>query len=290
MLGALRVRSAALATPGRSLPRRAFHVGTAVRCAAPRRVAALASGSRAVHGVAFPRSSLTGVLGGTGVVGGVAAGVFFSSSSACAAEPDIKAGTRVLVLAGPSGVGKGTLISKLMAEFPGMYSFSVSHTTRAPRKGEQNGVDYHFADKASMEAAIANGEFVEHALVHGTYYGTSKKAIAEAGAAGICILDIDVQGCESLRKLSWSKPSPLFVFILPPGKTTDERLRVLEGRLRSRGTEDEAKIQKRLVTAMKELAFESSPDAKRVLDISIVNDDLEAAYATLKRCVADALA
>ena len=77
-----------------------------------------------------------------------------------------------VVICGPSGVGKGTLIAKLIAEFPDKFGFSVSHTTRAPRPGEENGVHYHFAEKKEMETQIANGEFLEHARVHENGYGT----------------------------------------------------------------------------------------------------------------------
>jgi hypothetical protein len=99
-----------------------------------------------------------------------------------------------VVIAGPSGVGKGTLIGKLLQAFPGAFGFSVSHTTRAPRPGEVDGKDYHFTTLPLMEAAIARGEFLEHAKVHGNYYGTSFAAVKDvAGAGKICLLDIDIQ-------------------------------------------------------------------------------------------------
>eukprot|EP00291_Cryptomonas_curvata_P017685 CAMPEP_0172170112 /NCGR_PEP_ID=MMETSP1050-20130122/11083_1 /TAXON_ID=233186 /ORGANISM="Cryptomonas curvata, Strain CCAP979/52" /LENGTH=190 /DNA_ID=CAMNT_0012841251 /DNA_START=35 /DNA_END=604 /DNA_ORIENTATION=- len=151
-----------------------------------------------------------------------------------------------LVIAGPSGVGKGTLIERLKKEFPNAFGFSVSHTTRGPRPGEENGIHYHFSEKAAMEAAIARGEFIEHADVHGNLYGTSKTAVASVAKAGkICILDIDVQGCRLVRKAGLPAR---FVFISPPS------FEELERRLRGRGTETEDKIVKRLAGAKAELA------------------------------------
>lgn len=99
-----------------------------------------------------------------------------------------------LVVAGPSGVGKGTLIDKLLKEHPNLFGFSVSHTTRAPRPGEVDGKSYHFTTVPEMEAGIAKGLFLEHASVHGNFYGTSFEAVNRVSQAGkICILDIDVQ-------------------------------------------------------------------------------------------------
>lgn len=93
-----------------------------------------------------------------------------------------------LVISGPSGVGKGTLISKLMEEFPTKFGFSVSHTTRAPRKKEENGVHYHFSERSAMEKDIKDGNFLEFALVHDNLYGTSVEAVEEVADAGKVIL------------------------------------------------------------------------------------------------------
>ncbi len=99
-----------------------------------------------------------------------------------------------LAVCGPSGAGKSTLISMLRKEFPADYGFSVSHTTRDPRPGEKDGVDYHFVPKAVMEADMAEGKFLETAHVHGNFYGTSFKAVNEVASQNrICILDIDIQ-------------------------------------------------------------------------------------------------
>jgi guanylate kinase len=89
-----------------------------------------------------------------------------------------------IVISGPSGVGKGTLISMLMKEFPSMFGFSVSHTTRAPRNMEKDGVHYHFTDKSVMEKEIKNGKFLEFASVHGNLYGTSVEAVEVVADAG----------------------------------------------------------------------------------------------------------
>jgi guanylate kinase len=110
-------------------------------------------------------------------------------------------GPHPLVLAGPSGVGKGTLITKLLEQFPEHFGFSVSHTTRAPRPGEVDGAHYHFTSRALMQAAIDLGKFVEHADVHGHFYGTSLASVAAVRSQGkICILDIDMQGVRKVKQ------------------------------------------------------------------------------------------
>ena len=112
------------------------------------------------------------------------------SALAQSAQPE----QRPVVVCGPSGVGKGTLLNRLMAEHPEAFGFSVSHTTRQPRPGEVDGVHYHFVQKEDMEAGIQRGEFVEYAHVHSNMYGTSVKGVEDVRAAGkTCLLDIDVQ-------------------------------------------------------------------------------------------------
>uniref|UniRef100_M1AEM6 guanylate kinase n=1 Tax=Solanum tuberosum TaxID=4113 RepID=M1AEM6_SOLTU len=136
-----------------------------------------------------------------------------------------------IVISGPSGVGKGTLISKLMKEFPSMFGFSVSHTTRAPRAKEQNGIHYHFTDRNVMEREIKDGKFLEFASVHGNLYGTSVEAVEVVADAGKrCILDIDVQGARSVRA---SALEAIFIFISPPS------FEELEKRLRARWANQE---------------------------------------------------
>ncbi|KAM3320280.1 guanylate kinase 2 [Capsicum chacoense] len=176
-----------------------------------------------------------------------------------------------IVISGPSGVGKGTLISGLMKEFPSMFGFSVSHTTRTPREKEQNGFHYHFSDRSVMEREIKDGKFLEFASVHGNLYGTSVEAVEVVADAGRrCILDIDVQGARSVRA---SSLDAIFIFISPPS------FEELEKRLRARATETEEQIQKRLRNARAELEQGKSSG---LFDHNLVNDDLESCYKNLK--------
>ncbi|XAR68539.1 Guanylate kinase, partial [Bertholletia excelsa] len=177
-----------------------------------------------------------------------------------------------IVISGPSGVGKGTLISKLMKEFPSMFGFSVSHTTRAPRDKEIDGVHYHFTDRSVMEREIKDGKFLEFASVHGNLYGTSIEAVELVADAGKrCILDIDIQGARSVRA---SPLEAVFIFICPPS------FEELEKRLRERGTETEEQIQKRLQNARAELERGQSSG---LFDHILVNDDFDTCYENLKR-------
>ncbi|KAK6127329.1 hypothetical protein DH2020_038930 [Rehmannia glutinosa] len=177
-----------------------------------------------------------------------------------------------IVISGPSGVGKGTLISKLMEEFPSTFGFSVSHTTRAPRNNEQNGVHYHFSERSVMEKDIKDGKFLEFAAVHGNLYGTSVEAVeVVTDGEKRCILDIDVQGARSVRATSLEA---IFIFICPPS------FEVLEKRLRARGTETEEQIQKRLRNAKAEIEQGNSPG---LFDHILVNDDLKTCYENLKK-------
>ncbi|XP_059295798.1 guanylate kinase 2-like isoform X1 [Lycium ferocissimum] len=176
-----------------------------------------------------------------------------------------------IVISGPSGVGKGTLISKLMKEFPSMFGFSVSHTTRAAREKERNGIHYHFTDHNVMEREIKDGKFLEFASVHGNLYGTSVEAVEMVADAGKrCILDIDVQGAKSVRASAFDA---IFIFISPPS------FEELEKRLRARATETEEQIQKRVQNARAELEQGKSSG---LFDHILVNDDLETCYEKLK--------
>jgi len=182
---------------------------------------------------------------------------------------------RPLVVVGPSGVGKGTLIAMLQREFPDKFGFSVSHTTRAPRPGEVNGTHYNFVDKATMEQDIADGKFLEHAHVHQNIYGTSFAAVRKVSKSGkICLLDIDVQGAELVKK---SDLKAAYVFIAPPS------MEELERRLRGRGTETEDAVLKRLENARTEMA---KKDVDGFFDAVIVNDDVDKAYEALKAVIA----
>lgn len=185
-------------------------------------------------------------------------------------------GTRVkpLVIVGPSGVGKGTLIEKLNKNHPNSFGFSVSHTTRDPRPGEENGVHYHFVEKSLMEQEIADGKFLEHANVHLNIYGTSFKAVDDVASKGVCcILDIDIQGAEIVKNSG--KLDCAYVFIQPPS------IPELERRLRGRGTETEEAVTKRMQNATKEIE-RGEKLGSAFFDAIIVNDDLDSAYEKLK--------
>ncbi|XP_024372272.1 uncharacterized protein [Physcomitrium patens] len=178
-----------------------------------------------------------------------------------------------VVICGPSGVGKGTLIGKLMKDFPEKFGFSVSHTTRNPRLKEIDGVHYHFASRPVMTQEITEGKFLESAEVHGNLYGTSWAAVeAVADAGKICILDIDVQGAQAVKK---SALKAKYIFIKPPAPEEEE----LERRLRGRGTESEEQIQKRLRGAKQELERAKDPS---LFDYILVNANLDHAYVELK--------
>lgn len=179
---------------------------------------------------------------------------------------------RPVVFCGPSGSGKSTLLKRLMAEYPNAFAFSVSHTTRKPRPGEENGKDYHFVSRDEILAGIDNGDFLEYAEFSGNYYGTSKKAVETVLSSGrICALDVDIQGVKNLKKTDLN---PVYLFIKPPS------LETLEKRLRERGTETEDSLNKRLDTAKYELEFEKNE--KNAFDHVIVNDNLDVAYEKLK--------
>ncbi|KAG7342474.1 guanylate kinase [Nitzschia inconspicua] len=175
-----------------------------------------------------------------------------------------------LVICGPSGVGKGSLIERLMQRYPDTFGFSVSHTTRSPRPGEVHGQHYFFSTLEEMQQEIEDGQFVEHANVHGNLYGTSKKAIERLQLENkITILDIDRQGVMTVKE---SGLLAKFIFIAPPS------LSILEERLRGRATETEEAIQRRMGNAVQEILYGETPGT---FDRIIVNDDLEEATQTL---------
>ena len=168
---------------------------------------------------------------------------------------------RLIVLSGASGSGKSTLVARLL-ERPGMrLRVSISATTRDPRPGEVPGVSYHFVTRAEFEAGIGVGRYLEWAEVHGHLYGTPLGPIEQAIAEGTCILlVIDVQGAMQVRD---KVPDALLVFVHAPDPAT------LEARLRDRGTDDEATIQKRLTNAKREVEFADRYDRQ------MVNDDID---------------
>ncbi|XP_013855939.1 guanylate kinase 1b isoform X2 [Austrofundulus limnaeus] len=180
-------------------------------------------------------------------------------------------GPRPVVLSGPSGAGKSTLLKRLMKDHEGVFGFSVSHTTRNPRPGEQDGKDYHFTTREVMQESIDEGEFIENAEFSGNLYGTSKAAVEDVRAKNlICILDVDIQGVRRIKKTDLN---PIYISIQPPS------MEILEKRLRDRQTETEESLQKRLEAARIDMELSKEPG---VFDIVIINDDLEKAYEELK--------
>lgn len=194
-----------------------------------------------------------------------------------------------VVFAGPSGVGKGTIINKLLERFPALFGFSVSHTTRAPRPGEENGVHYNFVTKEEFEELIERKQFIEHAKVHTNYYGTSIQAVEKVCAAStmsgcsgsvanslcdsqirnqnkVCILDIDVQGVQNVKNSTLDFKS---LFVAAPS------IEELERRLRGRGTETADKIKIRLENALKEIAYS---EIEGNFDRIVVNNDVDATF------------
>ena len=175
--------------------------------------------------------------------------------------------SRLVVLAGPTAVGKGTVAAYVRAHFPDVW-LSVSMTTRKPRPREIDGVHYHFVDDAEFERLRGAGEFLEWAVVHGrAKYGTPRGPVDQALAEGRkALLEIDLQGARQVRE---RMPEALFVFLEPP--SWEELVRRLVGR----GTETEEEREVRLATARQELA------ARREFDVSIVNDDVRRASEEL---------
>ncbi|HET8980447.1 MAG TPA: guanylate kinase [Solirubrobacteraceae bacterium] len=181
---------------------------------------------------------------------------------------------RVFVITGPSGVGKGTLIRGLLERVPQL-GLSVSATTRPPRPGETQGVDYHFLSADEFDQRAANGEFVEHATYSGRRYGTLRSELEGRLRRGEpVVLEIEVQGARQVRR---TMPEALQVFIAPPSRDA------LRARLVGRGTDSPDQIEQRMRTAEAEL--EAQPEFARV----VVNDRLEDATAELERIVREAL-
>lgn len=177
----------------------------------------------------------------------------------------------LLIISAPSGTGKTTILKKLMTQIDGT-AFSVSHTTRSPRKGELNGISYHFIDKAMFLAMKKQNDFLEWAEVHGNYYGTSKVEVIRQLEQGLDVfLDIDVQGARQVRK-DKSLPS-LSIFIIPPSWEEQKQ------RLIKRGTDSTATIKLRLDNARKEM------QEAEMYDYLVVNDELEKAVKVMKSII-----
>jgi guanylate kinase len=176
----------------------------------------------------------------------------------------------LFVITAPSGAGKTSLIDAIMHDDPSL-KVSVSYTTRAPRKGEKNGVDYHFVDDRSFLAMKGRGEFLETAEVHGYRYGTSKQVISDALARGDdLILEIDWQGARQVRSIY---PQAIGIFILPPS------VEELERRMRARGQDAEAVIRRRVEAAREELSHAGE------FRYAIINKDFETAKQELAEII-----
>lgn len=178
---------------------------------------------------------------------------------------------RLTVLAGPTAVGKGTVSADIRARYPEVW-LSVSATTRPARPGEVDGVHYRFVSEAEFDAMVAEGEFLEWAVVHGRHrYGTPRRQVQDALAADQpALLEIDLQGARQVRR---SMPQALFVFLAPP--SFEELVRRLVGR----GTETAQERQRRLETARRELEAESE------FDVTIVNETVQRATDHLVECM-----
>lgn len=203
-----------------------------------------------------------------------------------------------LVVCGPSGVGKGTIIQKYMQEYGGskLFGFTVSHTTREPRPGEIDGVHYHFTDVPTMKQAIERNDFLEFAQVHGNWYGTSLKSLKYVQEIGgkLPLLDIDVQGVKNIKK--WQETQDMreytsdcynvgdsvplldakFIFIAPPSLDT------LKERLISRGTESKESLERRTANAVAEVQYGLQEGN---FDAIVVNDDLNEACVRFKNAI-----
>ncbi|ORY10869.1 guanylate kinase-like protein [Clohesyomyces aquaticus] len=188
----------------------------------------------------------------------------------------IKAHTPI-VISGPSGTGKSTILKRLFDEFPDKFGFSVSHTTRSPRGGEQNGVEYHFVTKDEFLELVDRKGFIEHAQFGGNHYGTSIKAVEDIAEKGrTCILDIEMEGVKQVANHP-NFPRPRFLFLSPPS------MEILEQRLRSRATDKEEAVLKRLNQARVEMEFADSGEAPH--DKIVVNDDLDKAYQEVREFI-----
>lgn len=177
----------------------------------------------------------------------------------------------LIILSGPSGSGKSTVIQRLLERGDLPLRLSVSATTRPPRPGEQDGKAYHFWNRAQFEDGLRAGAFLEWAEVHGNYYGTLRREVEPFRQQGVgVLLDIDVQGAAQVRRQC---PDNVSIFLRTSSPAT------YEARLRARKTEDEATIQRRLATGLREL------ERAGEFDFQVINDDLGSAVAELHAIV-----
>ncbi len=175
----------------------------------------------------------------------------------------------LFVITGPSGCGKTTLIRRILKEVKNT-TFSVSHTTRKMRKGEKEGKDYYFVSRSEFQQMIRENKFIEWAVVHGNYYGTSKSELKKRCGSDDLIFDIDVQGARQMKE---KLKKAVFIFILPP------MFEELRRRLKKRGEESEEAIEKRMEVAKKEISHYPN------FDFIVINDQLERAVEELKSII-----
>ncbi len=176
----------------------------------------------------------------------------------------------LFVISAPSGSGKTSLASSIIHQVPNL-DFSISHTTREPRAGENDGVEYHFIDEAKFKKMVAEDAFLEWAAVYGNYYGTSRKFVGLQRESGCdVLLDIDVQGA---RKVKLQEPEATMIFVLPPS------YQVLEKRLQKRGSDNSRVIESRLEFARKEIFCHEE------YDYLVLNDDMDLAIDELKSII-----
>ena len=167
----------------------------------------------------------------------------------------------LIVISGPSGAGKGTVCKELMKKYN--YNISISATTRSPREGEVDGVNYHFLDKKSFEEKLSRNEFLEYAQVYGNYYGTLKKGVEdELNKGNNIILEIDIQGTLQVQKVY---KNAVYIFLLPPS------INELKNRILKRGSETEFSFNLRFSSVGEELKYMNS------YDYAVINDDLDSA-------------
>jgi guanylate kinase len=178
--------------------------------------------------------------------------------------------SNVYIISAPSGSGKSTLVNELRKLIPRL-DFSISYTTRPPRGSEQNGREYFFVSRPQFEDMVHRDEFLEHAEVFGKYYGTAKRFLEQAQKSGNdLLLDIDVQGAAQIKR---KLPQAVSIFVLPPNRQT------LEWRLRNRGLDAEDVVQRRLITASREIENYDK------YDYILINDRLEDSVEALKAIV-----
>lgn len=176
----------------------------------------------------------------------------------------------MIVVSAPSGAGKTTVVTRVLNELDGL-RFSVSHTTRAPRPGEKDGVDYHFVDVTTFERLRDTGQLLEWALNYGHYYGTGVAELEKARRDGVdLLLDLDVKGAAQVRN---TLADPVTVFVLPPSYAD------LERRLRGRGQDDEASIRRRLDVAREELSL------YHAYDYAVINDNVDSCVESMKTII-----